>query len=57
MRTIYMLNVKGDVIYGECDFYEYPRIKQSVENADISMSIIEECISDELFPQYQYACR
>lgn len=52
MRTIYVLNVKGNVIYGECDFYEYPRIARNAEGDGFACSIIEDAISDEAFSEY-----
>ena len=44
--VIYALNVKGEVIYGECTADDYPRVKADVEGRGMSISIIDEIYGD-----------
>ena len=54
MVTIYMLNIKGNVMYGECSSGdEYERIANDAQGRGYAISVIDEVGTDPI----SYACR
>ena len=39
---IYMLNINGEIIYGECDVKDYEKVVRDSESRGFAISIIDE---------------